>query len=524
MIRSERAWRPCLRIVSLVSLSLLAWTGCGDSSDAPITDDLAVERLAVIPAPDSIEVGHGHLLLGQRTRIVVERAQDEAVAELLAEVLRPPTGLPFPVAQGSPSKGDIVLATDDTIGPEGYILDIGATNATIRASSSAGLFYGCQSLRQLLPAAIESRELQPEFDWKLPMVRIDDAPRFEWRGVMLDVARHFFSVTEVQRVIELASRYKLNRVHLHLTDDQGWRIHIDSWPDLTAIGSMMDASGGPGGFYSKDDYREIVRYAAERFVTIVPEIDMPGHTNAALASYGELNEGGEPTDLTPFIPFGSSSLWIGGAVTLEFVEDILTELAAMTPGPYIHIGGDEALATPPEEYAEFMVEVRAILGDLGKTMIAWEEIGAAAIEPPFIAQYWLAEGRARAAHELGASIISSPAGTAYLDQKYDRSTPIGLAWAGFTEVEDAYSWDPIPRDIPEQDVLGVEAPLWTETVDSRDDIDLLMFPRLLGHAEIGWARSGREWLEYRERLAEHGARLALSEVFFYRSPQVDWKD
>ena len=524
MIRSERAWRPWLRIVAGLSLSLLTWTGCGDSSDPPITDDLVVEDLAVIPAPESIEIGLGHLLLDHRTRIAVERPQDEAVAELLAQVLRSPTGLPFPVVVGSPSRGDIVLANEDSIGPEGYSLDVGSNNATIRASTPAGLFYGSQSLRQLLPAAVETRDLQSGVIWKLPMVRITDRPRFEWRGVMLDVARHFFSVNEVQRVIDLASRYKLNRVHLHLTDDQGWRIHIDSWPDLTAIGSMMDASGGAGGFYSKDDFREIVRYAEERFVTIVPEIDMPGHTNAALASYGELNESGEPTELQPFIPFGSSSLWIGGPETLRFVEDVLTEVAAMTPGPYLHIGGDEAFATPDERYAEFMVEARAIVGGLGKTMIAWEEIAVAAPEPPFIAQHWLVEDRARAAHDLGARIISSPARTAYLDQKYDQSTPIGLAWAGFVEVEDAYSWDPVPEGIPEQDVLGVEAPLWTETVDSRADIDLLMFPRLLGHAEIGWTRSGGDWLEYRERLAEHGARLEFSGVSYYRSPQVDWLD
>ncbi len=520
MQRNRAFWR----IVGCSTVGLLCSAGCGDSSDPAITDDLEIREVSVIPAPASIETGRGHLLLGRQTRIVVELARHESIAELLAEVLRRSSGYPFSVVVGPSSPGDIVLTTDVELDAEGYSLEVGDTNATISASSDAGLFYGTQTLRQLLPAAVESGELQPEVVWKLPMVRIVDAPRFEWRGVMLDVARHFFAVAEVQRLIDLAARYKLNRFHLHLSDDQGWRIHIDSWPDLTAIGSVMDASAGSGGYYSKEEYLEIVRYAEQRFVTIVPEIDMPGHTNAALASYGELNESGAPTVLQPVIPFASSSLWVGGEVTLRFVEDVLGEIAAMTPGPYIHIGGDEALATPRDEYGSFMREVRAILGDFGKTMIAWEEIEAAEIDPPFIAQYWLVESRALAAHAQGASLISSPAGNAYLDQKYDKSTPIGLNWAGFTGVEDAYSWDPVPRDIPEKDVLGIEAPLWTETVDSRDDIDLLIFPRLLGHAEIGWSSAGRDWPTYRERLAAHGARMDVSGVSYYRSPEVDWVD
>ncbi len=520
-MQERDAWRG---IVCSVTMAVLCGAGCGDSSDPAITDDLEIREVAVIPAPASLETGRGHLLLGRQTRIVVELTRLEPIAELLAEVLRRSTGYPLLVVVGTPSPGDIVLATVDGLDAEGYSLEVGDRNATISASSDAGAYYGTQTLRQLLPAAIESGELQPDVVWKLPMVRITDAPRFEWRGVMLDVARHFFAAGEVQRVIDLAARYKLNRVHLHLTDDQGWRVQIDSWPDLTAIGSVMDASGGTGGYYSKEEYLEIVRYAERRFVTIVPEIDMPGHTNAALASYGVLNESGEPTVLQPFIPFASSSLWVEGEATVGFVEDVLSEIAAMTPGPYIHIGGDEALATPRDEYGSFMREVRAILGDLGKTMVGWEEIDAAEIEPPFIAQYWLLESRALSAHAQGASIIASPAGNAYLDQKYDASTPIGLSWAGFTGVEDAYSWDPIPGDVPEQDVLGIEAPLWTETVDSRDDIDLLMFPRLLGHAEIGWSSAGSDWPEYRKRLAVHGARMDVSGVSFYRSPEVDWVD
>jgi hexosaminidase len=259
-------------------------------------------------------------------------------------------------------------------------------------------------------------------------------------------------------------------------------------------------------------------------VTIVPEIDMPGHTNAALASYAELNESGETTELTPTVPFGSSSLWIGGPDTARFVDDVIREVAAIVPGPYIHIGGDEALAVASEDYRAFIRLARGIVENHGKIMIGWDEIGTADLDPPFLLQYWLSLPNTLLGRDRGAPIIASPATRAYLDMKYDASTPIGLAWAGFTDVRDAYEWDPVEGGLSDADVIGLEAPLWTETIDDAAGIDLMMFPRLLGHAEIGWSiREGRGWEEYRERLAEHAPRLDARNVAFFRSPLVDWR-
>jgi hexosaminidase len=355
------------------------------------------------------------------------------------------------------------------------------------------------------------------------MVAIEDGPRFSWRGTMLDVARHFFDAAEVKRLVDVAARYKINRFHLHLTDDAGWRIEIRSWPDLTAIGAATDHSGGGGGFYTQEELADIVGYARERFVTIVPEIDMPGHTNAALASYPELNESGERTELTPTVPFGSSSLWIGGPATDDFVDDVVREVSAVSEGRYFHIGGDEALATSNDDYNAFIEMAQEIVRRHGKTMVGWGEIGRADLDPPFIAQHWLNLDDALAARDQGAQIIASPARHAYLDMKYDESTPVGLFWAGFTDVRDAYEWDPVLEGMEESDVIGVEAPLWTETVDEVNDIELLMFPRLLGHAELGWSpRDGRSWEEYRNRLANHAFRLDAWGIGFFRSTMVDW--
>jgi hexosaminidase len=508
-----------LVIVVVIALSLLTFAqillGCGSDPEP--------RGANVIPLPQQILVEAGGVELTSASRITVT-AGVELVAERLADVLRPSTGYAFDVVVDAAAPGDIALVIDDTldaIGAEGYRIAV-TDVIEIRAATNAGLFYGAQTLRQLLPPAVEAATVQ-DADWTVPNVTVEDYPRFEWRGTMLDVARHFFGVDDVKRLIDLAAYHKLNRLHLHLTDDQGWRIHIDSWPMLTAIGGSTEVGGGPGGFYTKADYAELVDYAAARFVTIVPEIDMPGHTNAALASYPELNESGTAPPLYTDTDVGFSSLWIGGAITLQFVDDVLGEIAAMTPGGYIHIGGDEAAATSAEDYAAFIAAVRTIVEDHGKIMVGWEEISSAAIDAPFLAQHWLTDGEARDAVDAGGRLISSPAIYAYLDIMYDIQTPIGLNWVGFTDVDKAYEWDPVLSGVNESDVIGVEAPLWTETVETREHIDLLAFPRLSGHAEIAWsAADGRTWQEYRQRLAHHGERLDALGVGYYRSPVVDW--
>ena len=511
-------------VFRLATVLLVAACGSNEGAIAVVDDD-PIAALQLIPVPRMVSASVGHLHFEASSRIAVS-AETEAVGELLASSLRPSTGWPWTVTRGEPSPGDIVLRIDAALtdaGAEGYVLVVDERHATVRAPSSAGIFYGTQTLLQLLPPEVELPAAQDGVVWRVPIVTIEDGPRFAWRGVMLDVARHFFTTDEVKRLIDVAARYKINRFHLHLTDDAGWRIEIKSWPNLTTTGSTTDHTGGPGGYYTQEDLAGIVAYAEARFMMIVPEIDMPGHTNAALASYAELNESGEPTELTPTVPLGSTSLWIGGPDTTRFVDDVVREVAALVPGPYFHIGGDEALVVEHDDYVAFIRMTQGIVQNHGKIMIGWDEISSADLDSPFLLQYWLNLSNAQEGRDQGAQMIASPASQAYLDMKYDESTTVGQAWAGFIDIRDAYEWDPVPQGFAEADVIGLEGPLWTETIEHAADVDFMMFPRLLGYAELGWSlRDGRNWEEYRERLAQHGPRLDAHGVAFYRSPLVDW--
>jgi hexosaminidase len=485
----------------------------------------------LIPQPVSITPGSGAFALMAGSRILVEPGTAElaAVGRSLAERLRPPTGYALPVlaVPGTPSPGDLVLTTagsDLALGEEGYELAVTSDYAKINAPRPAGLFWGVQTLRQLLPPAVESPDLRPG-PWAIPACTIRDRPHFPWRGMMLDVARHFFGVGDVRRLIDLLATYKLNRLHLHLSDDQGWRIEIRSWPRLAEVGGSTAVGGGPGGFYTQAEFAEIVAYARARCITVVPEIDMPGHTGAALASYAELNCDGVAQALYTGTEVARSILCTGREITYRFVDNVVSELAALTPGPYLHIGGDEVpLSTDLAGYAAFIERVQTIVHRHSKQMVGCEEIAVARLLPSTVVQHW-ASGLAVKAVSRGARVIMSPATRAYLDIKYDAATPLGLDWAGLVEVPDAYAWDPATQlpGMGEGNILGVEALLWSETLRSRADADYLAFPRLLGLAEIGWSpAAGRSWEEYRARLAAHGPRLAAMGVEYYRSPAVAW--
>jgi hexosaminidase len=319
--------------------------------------------------------------------------------------------------------------------------------------------------------------------------------------------------------------YKLNRLHLHLADDQGWRIEIKSWPNLTVHGGSTEVGGGAGGFYTQEQYGDLVRYAADRFITIVPEIDMPGHTNAALASYAELNCDGVARPLYTGIQVGFSALCVDKDVTYKFIDDVVREIAAMTPGPWFHAGGDEVKTLSPEQYLAFIGRVQAIVQAHGKQMIGWDEIAPAALRPGSIVQHWRPKTTPAEAVAKGAKVIMSVANKAYLDMKYDSTTAIGLTWAGLIDVRDAYDWDPgvMAEGVPESAVLGVEAPLWSETIANIRDVEFLAFPRLLGIAEVGWSPAARDWDSFKVRLGAHGPRLTALGVNFHRSPTVPWE-
>jgi hexosaminidase len=458
------------------------------------------------------------------------------IGEQMASLLRRVTGLPVPLEDGGSIR--ILLAGSDKklAGPdrklagsatnEAYRLDVAAAGVTLSASTPAGLFAGLQTFRQLLPPP----DSRPPSEIVLPGGRIEDEPRFRYRGTMLDLARHFFAPAELRSYIDAIAQLKINHLHLHLTDDQGWRLEIPGWPLLTEVG------GGPGtgvdgagpGFLTTDEYTDLVAYADARFVTIVPEIDLPGHVNAAQVAYPELTRDGRPVPPRTDAAVGYSSLCADNEITYAFVDDVIRSVAALTTGPYLHIGGDEAFSTPPGDYRTFLGRVLPMVGRYGKRVIGWHEMTAANLPDGAIAQYWRPEpahdGVTRAA-AAGHQVIMSPADRVYLDMKYARDTRLGLDWAGLVGVRQSYDWDPADRvpGVGEEALLGVAAPLWSETLRGMADVQFMAFPRLAAVAEVGWTpQAARDWPSFRRRLAALGPLWTAQGIAFHRSPEIDW--
>ena len=491
---------------TIALIAVLVMFGAGTA--ALLTPDgTPMSTPTVVPSPASMTFGEGSFT-------------PTSVSGPGAEFAGAALGLPVV------ESGDVTLEVTGGTG-EGYTVSVGGGGIHVSAPTEAGIFYAVQTLRQL------------EVDGTFAAVEIDDEPRFAYRGAMLDVARHFFDVDDVKRYIDDIALLKINHLHLHLTDDQGWRIEIRSWPLLTERGAQTSVDGNGGGFYSQDDYREIVDYAASRFVTIVPEIDMPGHTNAALHAYPELTCDGVAPDAYEGTEVGFSSLCIGSERTYDFVADVLTELAAITPGPYLHIGGDESLSTTDDDFLAFARRVGEIGATTGKTLVGWHELGASTELPEgTIGQYWgftRPEGDSAAEAstfvERGGTVILSPADVAYLDMKYDSGQALGLEWAqGVTPVTEAALWEPtkIIPGVGDAQILGIEAPLWSETLTTIDDIEYMAFPRLAAIADIAWsprvdATPIARFDELGPRLVAFCSRLDALGVKYYRAPDLPWR-
>ncbi|MCU0376739.1 MAG: beta-N-acetylhexosaminidase [Bacteroidales bacterium] len=518
------------RYVSMAIIALSLGISLGSCKRQEASD---LTRESLIPLPVSVAATGEYFTISEKTDIYFKGESEELkqVAQQLADRLRPSTGFEIEIIQASsePKRGSIYfLLTGDGTNPadESYELTISKKFMKISAVNPSGAFRAVQTIRQLLPPEIELSTVG-EGPWMVPTGIINDNPDYSYRGMMLDVARHFFSVEDVKRVIDLISYYKLNVLHLHLTDDQGWRIEIKSWPNLTAHGGSTEVGGGEGGFFTQEQYSDIVKYAQQRHIIIVPEIDMPGHTNAALASYPELNCDGKARELYTGINVGFSSLCVRKDITYKFVDDVIRELSALTPGPYFHIGGDESHSTKPEDYVFFIEKTQEIVNKYGKTVLGWDEIATTKLSEGSVAQYWAKAPNALKAVEQGAKVLFSPAVKTYLDMQYDPSTKLGLHWAAYIEIDDAYDWDPatLVEGIGKEFILGVEAPLWTETITHIDELEYMVFPRLAGIAEIGWTPPlKRDWVDYRERLAKHGERLKAMGVDFYQSDRIPWPE
>ena len=495
-----------LRISLFSTVIFLGLLSCNPDKINPL------DSLPLIPYPQNIENAEGYLSLSELTSISFNGAASSLVAEM-----KNFWDTSLAMSLETKPEGRLELQIDSSIeGQEAYQLHLTSKGVVLRAAGEEGLYRAWQSLQQILVFSKETG--------KIPTGTVTDKSVYPYRGAMLDVARHFFTVAEVKRFIDLMALYKFNFLHLHLSDDQGWRIEIKSWPDLTALSSDSEVGGTQGGFYTQEDYQELVAYAADRFITIIPEIDVPGHTNAALHAYPILNCDGVAPPVHTGIEVGFSSLCVDKPITYQFVEDVIRELAAITPGPYLHLGGDETQATPEDQFIRFINKVLPMADRYGKIPMGWFETRQTNYKGQVVSQYWAKEVDVPEGVRKGNPILMSPSSFAYLDMKYDNLSKHGLFWAGYTSVQKAYEWSPktLVPSLPVEDIIGIEAALWSETISDNSGIDYLAFPRILGHAEIGWTEDElRNWEDYKQRLQKHLVWLRSKGVAYYQSPLLD---
>ncbi len=535
---------------ALAALALAMTAACGSKAPAN-SSAVEIANPQLIPLPASLELQSGHFDVTADTRLVAGSEAAETVARQFAGYLQQVGGPTLELASAS-SKPAITFVLDETntdASPEAYSLEITADGITVSAGNQAGLFYGAVTLWQLMTGG-------ETVATRLPALQIEDAPRFGWRGFMLDSARHFWSVDEVKQVIDTMALHKLNTFHWHLTDDQGWRVEIKQYPKLTDIGSCRIPAGDGGidpttgeprpycGFYTQEQIRDVVAYAAERHITIVPEVDVPGHATAAIAAYPELGTTDKP--LVPSNEWGVfPNLFNTEESTLQFIENVITEMADLFPGTYFHIGGDEAVKDQWEASARVQAHMRDIgaktememqshmvarlekfLSSHGKRLIGWDEILEGPLPPEATVMSWRGtDGGLKAARE-GHDVVMSPVGSLYLDYLQTESPNEPPGRPSTITLQDVYAFEPVPEALEESQrhhITGVQANLWTEHTRLFPRLQHNMFPRLAALAETAWSPQSKKSIDsFLQRLPAQLRRYDATGLGYAKTPfQVD---
>lgn len=506
----------------------------------------------VIPQPLKREVREGIFTLSPKTTIIVTE-ESRRLGSFLAQYIEKETGFRLSIRSSSQKEkqgGVIVLLIDATkrsLGCEGYCLEILNERVRISAPSSTGLFYGCQTLLQLLPATQE-RGKTPNDSLIIPQVVIEDRPRYLWRGVHLDVGRHFYQREFIKKFLDLLAYHKMNIFHWHLTEDQGWRIEIKRYPRLMDISAWRAKRNGEpyGGFYTHEDIREIVRYARERSITIVPEIEMPGHSQAALAAYPELSCTGGPFHTWTEWGISREVFCPGNDATFEFLENVLSEVIELFPGEYVHIGGDEVpkvrwrkcpkcqeriqregLKDEYELQSYFVKRISKFLASRKRRLIGWDEITEGGLAQGAIVMSWRGIDDGIKAAQQGHDVIMSPYSHCYFDCKYPTLSDGPGHSREKLSLKKVYSFDPLSQKLTAEEakhILGAQGNIWTEYISTNEEVELMSFPRVCALAEVLWSsKEARDWAEFKDRLKTHGKRLERKGVNFYRDPTV-WPD
>ena len=518
---------------------------------------VASAQVNVIPQPAQVKIKQGQFTLNKSTQIVVDRST-KPVGEYLAKVLRKSTGYKLPVVQAASGAGNSIIiwaGGDAELGKESYKLNVTPDVVTIISPTANGAFYGMQTLRQLFPAEVESPKVVKNVRWSAPVCEIIDFPRFAWRGMHLDVGRHMFSVEDIKKYIDLLAMHKMNKFHWHLTEDQGWRIEIKKYPKLTTVGSKRDATPIPanrkkldgkkyGGFYTQKEVREIVAYAKARYVTVIPEIDIPGHTQAVLAAYPKLGCTGGPYKVRTMWGISREVLCAGNPEVYKVMKDVFDEVLELFPSKVIHIGGDEckkkrwkacpkcqAMIRKKKLRGEkglqsyFIKEMEKYLNSKGRKIIGWDEILEGGLAPNAMVMSWRGvKGGLRAAR-MKHYVVMSPGSHCYLDH-YQCGKPWTEppAWGGHSPLSKTYSFEPIPRRFPEdfkKYILGVQGNVWTEYMPTFKQVLYMAYPRGSAISEVGWSqKSRRNYKDFRKRLNFMFKRMDLMKVG-YRKPKAD---
>ena len=513
--------------------------------------------IAIVPRPESLTVGKGRFVINANTVIYTDAASAD-IARRFAASLLPGTGLAIPVRVGTAPATGIVLQRSRSLtrlGDEGYELSVTSRRVSIRAKERAGVFYGLQTVRQLLPAEVFREAKVDSVAWVIPAVRIVDRPRFAWRGAHLDVGRHFMPKEFVKKYIDLIALQKMNTFHWHLTEDQGWRIEIKKYPRLTQVGawrtqtivghqtSRTDSATWRfdgqrhGGFYTQDDVREVVAYARDRFVNVVPEIEMPGHALAAIAAYPELGVTGQPADVgTRWGVY--ANILNAEPSTVSFMQDVLTEVMGLFPSRFIHIGGDEAdkalwktssriqerikeLGVKDEHELQswFIRQMDEFLTAHNRRLVGWDEILEGGLASGATVMSWRGTQGGIDAARAGHDVIMAPTSHTYLDYYQSQNTdgePLGIG--GFLPIETVYAFEPVPAELEPQyraHILGGQGQIWTEYMAGPKQVEYMAFPRLTALAEVLWTQPERkDYRDFLSRLPAYLERLSMLDVAY----------
>lgn len=513
---------------------------------------------AIIPQPESIIKGKGRFEITNSTTIRVFPLTEETklAADFLSNLLANPTGYEFNITESDKvSSNCITFLIDDSVkNEEGYVLYITPKHMLVKARTAAGLFYAVQSIRQMLPVEVEKAEIINDIKLSLPACKIEDAPRFVYRGMNLDIGRHFFPVEYIKRYIDMIALHKMNTFHWHLTEDQGWRIEIKKYPKLTEVGAFRaqtvksfktgeqpsDFNGkGYGGFYTQEEVRDIVSYAKSRFVTIIPEIEMPGHAIAALASYPEYSCTGGPFKVAEKWGIFEDVYCAGNDSVFTFLEDVLSEVVDLFPGEYIHIGGDECpkvrwkkcpkcqkrikeqdLENELELQSYFITRIEKFLLSKGRNIIGWDEILEGGIAPNATIMSWRGEEGGIAASAQKHNVIMTPNLFTYYN--YYQTDPQGEPQAAgrILSLEKAYSYDPMPKDLSEEQkkyIIGTQGCLWTEFFPTAELMEYMVYPRMFAMSEVGWTlKEYKDFDNFVTRLEKNRNRYDVIGINYFK--------